>query len=156
MPTLVTANGHEVLVDDADLHLVAALRWSAYEIGRDCWYAMSEISGRRVYMHRFVTGAPKGLDVDHRNGNGLDNRRENLRVVPHRLNLANQRIQSRPKSSRFKGVSRTKAGAWESYIKVDGRRRHLGNFRDEVEAAKAYDRAALEAWGEFARPNFGA
>lgn len=142
------------IVDDADEALVASFKWSAYKIGRN-FYAMTMDSGKRLYMHRLVMGRD-GPEVDHRNGDGLDNRRTNLRPTRHALNLANQRPQL-GRSSQFKGVSwNRQRGKFNAYIKVNQKSRKLGTFTSEIAAAKAYDAAAIEAWGEYARPNFPA
>lgn len=140
------------IVDDADVATIAEHRWFTYRIGRT-HYAMATHQGERIYMHRLIMGNPYG-EVDHRNNDGLNNRRSNLRVAPHALNLANQRPQV-GRSSRYKGVSwNRKQNVWEAYIKVNRRKRRLGWFTSEIEAAKVYDAAAIAAWGEFARPNF--
>lgn len=132
-------------LDDEDLHLLEGQAWSRIGDGY-----VGTPNG--VYLHRLIM--PNSLEVDHRNGNGLDNRRENLRPATHKQNLANQRPQI-GRSSRFKGVCwRSGRSKWQAYIKLAGeKQRHLGYFDDEVEAAKAYNSAAVEAWGEFARPN---
>lgn len=141
----------QILVDEAD-RAVLELGWSIHRFGRDLFYACRRVGGRTQYLHRTLLGEPSG-EVDHRNGDGLDNRRDNLRLAPHRLNLANARPQL-GRSSRFKGVSLyRKAGDWEAYITVAGRKRHLGRFTDETDAARAYNAAATAAWGEFARLN---
>lgn len=133
------------LLDECDIYLVT---------GRACCvgagqYVQVSVDGVAVLLHKLIF--PEAEEVDHRNGNGLDNRRENLRPATHRQNLANQRPQV-GRSSRFKGVSwdvgRSK---WRAYI--DKPQRHLGRFSDEIEAVRAYNFAALEAWGEFALLN---
>lgn len=92
--------------------------------------------------------------VDHRNHDGLDNRRANLRVGTQADNNANQRKRSRPTSSRYKGVYWSNTyGVWIAEIKGPVGRKHLGRFEDETEAAKVYDDAALELFGEFAHLN---
>jgi hypothetical protein len=153
----VLASGHVMLVDEADVPLLAQYQWKAHRYGDGLWYATATSTRPTLYAHRFITEAQRGWDVDHINGNGLDNRRSNLRVVPHRLNLANQRPQL-GRSSRFKGVSYFKSGnrikRWVASIKVDGRKSTIGYFLNEEEAARAYDQAAIAAWGEHARPNF--
>lgn len=144
------------MVDDVDFESIAESRW--YETGDG--YACRSLPrpGKRATtqrMHRLITNAPSGMDVDHINHNGLDNRRSNLRVCPHRYNLANQRPRRGVRSSRFKGVYRhSVTGRWKANIGIRNRTIYLGTFDTEIEAAAEYDRAALEAWGEFALLNF--
>jgi hypothetical protein len=144
--------GHVALVDAADYDLVAAHRWRLLTPRTGGPYAACSIGGRTVMLHRLLLDEPPGLDVDHRNGIGLDNRRANLRAATRSENGANQ--GPRPGSSSFKGVSRARGGRWQASIKVGGRSRALGYFADEESAARAYDRAARATWGEFARCNF--
>jgi hypothetical protein len=122
-------------------------------------YAVCDIrrEGKRVclLMHREVlqlAGVPLGNHVDHCSGMRLDNRRENLRSATASQNLANQRRRA-DNTTGFKGVSKTRSGRYRAYIATDGRQRYLGTFDNPVEAARAYDTAALAQWGEFARPN---
>ncbi len=91
--------------------------------------------------------------VDHRNHDGLDNRRENLRPCTRKENQRNQKIQH-GKASKFKGVFRDCPDKWTSLITVNGRKIRLGNFALEEDAAKAYDKAAQQHFGEFACLNF--
>ena len=98
--------------------------------------------------------APDGMVVDHIDGNSLNNRRSNLRICTPRQNTAN-RAKTRNGTSRFKGVHFcTRDRKWRAQIGVDGARRFIGDFDDEVEAARAYDRKAAELFGEFAYLNF--
>ena len=107
-----------------------------------------------VSLHRLIMDAPKGVLVDHRNGDSLDNRRANLRLATRAQNCCNVRKRKNT-SSRFKGVSfRKNRGKWAAYIGVAGKRISLGYFDSEIEAAKAYDEAAKKYRGEFARLNF--
>ena len=150
------AAGRTALVDDADLELVSRYRWSYWEQLRPgCKvhgpYALASFRrGGRVVtirMHNLVTGRKY---VDHANGDGLDNRRQNLRPATHGQNQAN--TGKRPgTTSRFIGVC-WRHGKWVAKIK----NRYLGRFTDEAEAARARDRAATEMYGEFARLNFPA
>jgi hypothetical protein len=101
-------------------------------------------------MHHFLTEWPR---VDHANGDGLDNRRANLRPASQLLNARNLR-KRQGTSSRFKGVCRLPDGRWQANIRINGHSRHLGWFVDEEAAAGAYDNAARELFGEFAAVNF--
>lgn len=138
-------------VSDEDLSLVADHIWSVRTVSNGMTYVMTDIDCVPVYLHRLVL--PDAAEIDHRNGNGLDNRRENLRQATHSQNEGNQRPQV-GRSSRFKGVSWHKAaGKWEAYIQHKNQKRLLGLFASEEDAALAYNSAAIETWGEFARPN---
>lgn len=107
-------------------------------------------------MHRLLL--PGYVEVDHVDGEGLNNRRFNLRGATRRQNSYNARLRSGG-SSRFKGVSldamasERGAAPWRAYIRVDGRQIVLGRFQTEAAAARAYDTAALEVFGEFAATN---
>jgi AP2 domain/HNH endonuclease len=152
---LLLPGGFSTVVDDDDLARILPVKWSTF-ITAGCRYANGSVAGRTVLLHRFITSAPDGLEVDHRDGDGLNNQRINLRFCTHALNLANQRPRTGC-SSKFKGVSFDKRKKkWEAYIMVNQKRSRMGWFNDEEEAARAYDVAAIAAWGEFARPNFSA
>lgn len=150
--------GKVAIVDAADYDWLMQWKWCAY-YHRGVWYAMRAIckptgSHQCVHMHRAILNAPRHLQVDHINGDGLDNTRQNLRLCTNQQNSQNQGIAGN-NTSGFKGVSYNKANRkWVAYIKLDGRRIHLGSFSSPQEAARAYDRKALELFGEFARPNF--
>lgn len=143
------------LIDSEDLPKITGL-WCATK-GNGKTYAMQNIvhpDGKRgaIKMHRAILGCDD--DVDHKNGDSLDNRKRNLRPATDSQNGMNQMPQV-GRSSRFKGVSFAKRiGMWESYIKVSGKKKHLGNFLLEENAAKRYDEAAREHFGEFAWCNF--
>lgn len=109
-----------------------------------------------ILMHRLIMGLGKFRDdpvyVDHIDGDGLNNRRENLRIVSHPQNLAN--TGGRGGSSEFKGVSwNPEKKRWAAQITVDGQHRVIGRYLTEEQAALAYNLAACEAWGEHARLN---
>lgn len=146
--------GKFAIVDDADYELVKNIRWfmnnDGYAIGR----AVRGSGGKNKLMHRFIMDAPPEFQVDHVNGDRLDNRRENLRFCDTRLNNRNMRPGARGGSSRFKGVHFcNEKKKWTATIKGVDRRYHLGRFDDEIEAARAYDAKAKELFGEFFRPN---
>lgn len=145
--------GERVLFDDSDYELVQQYRWFASP-RKHTTYAYAFCGPRKtITMHRLLMGAPSGLDVDHKNHNGLDNRRANLRLGSRAENLANS-FNREVNTSGYKGVSWIKAERkWVAGIKIDGRRRVLGRFLDLWEAAQAYNEAARAAWGEFAYQN---
>ncbi len=151
------------IVDAEDYERLSRQSWRSRRFD-NCWYAvrwvrLSEKSKKTIaWMHRAILEAPEGMLVDHRNHNGLDNRKENLRLATYSQNMQNRRKIRRVCSSRFKGVMFRKGGRrrrrWRASIKVRGRLIELGMFMTEQEAARAYDAAAREYYGEFACLNF--
>ena len=106
-------------------------------------------------MHREVANTPDGLVCDHINGDSLDNRKANLRSATHLQNCWNARKSPQSAYSKYKGVTFDKMRQkWNAQICVNGKRIFLGTFKDETEAAKAYDSAAKRHFGEFAALNF--
>jgi hypothetical protein len=155
MKSLAVKPGLFALVDDDDFERVSQYRWSLLPVkDRRTFYAMcKEGAGRGLYMHRFIVGAPPELHVDHIDGLGLNNVRENLRLCPPHKNPWNQRLRLTNKSG-FKGVSwNTRIGRWVAQIGANGKRYPLGCFDLPEDAARAYDDKAIELFGEFARTN---
>jgi len=143
--------GHVAYVDDVDFQLVVTRRWHMHS----CGYAMTHERDTTVYMHRLITNAEKGTEVDHCDGNKLNNTRANLRFVTRSQNLYNK-PKAEGYSSKYKGVCWSKAARkWEARIRhIPGQQIYLGIFQSEVDAARAYDAAARQYHGEFARLNF--
>jgi hypothetical protein len=149
-------DGRFTIIDAADRDLVAGFRWRALDTA-DRHYAHTWHNQLHLYMHRLVVGAGAEMTVDHVNGDGLDNRRLNLRLATRSQNSANAGPNRRQagKSSRYKGVSWNKSRSrWVAFINHHGKGHHVGQSLDEDEAARMYDVAAEAVWGEFARLNF--
>ena len=135
----------------------------SYALEEKAWHAcISDAASKIVYardsdgnfLHRVILGLNSKLLGDHKNGNGLDNRRDNLRPSTCQQNLRNGRAY-RSSSSKFRGVRREKRrNKWVAGIVENGVRIYLGQFELEEEAARAYDTEAIKRYGEFSRPNF--
>ena len=143
-------DGYYALVDADDYEWLNQYTWHLCGGG----YAARTVRGKQILMHREIMDAPKGMSVDHIDGNRANNSRANLRVCTQNENMRNQ--GKRPNAtSRFKGVYiYRRTGKWCARIQLNGKPIWLGYFLDEVEAARAYDRAAVQYFGEFARLNF--
>jgi len=150
--------GRFTIVDQKDFYWLNNFHWTV--TGNDEHiYAVRNVikSGAKttaLRLHREIMNSPKGLIVDHKNNNTLDNRRANLRVATHSQNNFNCRKRKNT-SSRFIGVSFDKhKTVWTAYISFHRERIWLGCFKTEIDAAKAHDQAAKKYHGEFARLNF--
>lgn len=144
----------ECLVDVSDREWLASFSWEVVPHGKTA-YAVTQSLGLHLRMHRLIMGLDRGADaiVDHVNGNGMDNRRCNLREGTCSQNSQNASKRDNT-SSVYKGVSwDVEREQWESYIHIGGAKRHLGFHDDEWEAAENYNTAALKHFGRFARVN---
>ncbi|HUW19242.1 MAG TPA: HNH endonuclease [Sedimentisphaerales bacterium] len=145
--------GQFAVVDAEDYPTLSQFTWFAEGTKKNC-YAVRKENGKSIKMHRQITNAPDHLVVDHIDHNGLNNRRSNLRLATFTQNCRNQRRLSHG-SSKYKGVHwNKKAKKWAAAIRCDNKTRHLGYFHDEIQAARAYDRAARNYHGVFASLNF--
>jgi hypothetical protein len=146
---IVLTKGYRTIVDVEDYdRLVQMATWQALERDHTVYASgIDRASGKAALMHRVLLDCPDGMVVDHINGNGLDNRKQNLRICTNMENLHNSRPM---RGCRYKGVWKLKGyDLW--YAVVNHKR--VGSFRSEREAALAYNRAAKQEYGEFAYLN---
>ncbi|MGA2171931.1 MAG: HNH endonuclease [Sedimentisphaerales bacterium] len=151
------------IVDCDDYERLTKWKWYAlksrrtYYAARNEWQrtAVKKRKCKMIMMHNEVLRPAEGMLADHRNDNGLDNRKANLREATQEENARNRRKARTKSGSIYKGVWYLKRdGRWAARIRVDGCAKHIGVYDDEAAAAKAYDRAAREYYKEFARLNF--
>lgn len=143
--------GKFAVIDTADAALVSQHRWFAMQVDR-LWYAVTTDRNGHVgvLLHRLLL--PDAALIDHANGNGLDNRRCNIRPATQSQNIANR--ASPGSRSGFRGVAPSNPpGRWIARIKVEGKTHHLGTFDTPEEAARVYDTHAVRIFGAFARTN---
>jgi hypothetical protein len=151
--------GEYTIVEPADYYTYGKYKWILLGTGRNV-YAVREMKigpkrTKRMYLHREIMKPPKGKVVDHRNSGGLDNRRANLRLATHAENMQNRGKMRKKTTSRFIGVHlEKKSGIPIVEISHQGKLIYIGRFKNEIEAAKAYDKAAIKYHKEFARLNF--
>lgn len=161
MKTILLTQNKFTLVDDDVYDSLSRFKWYARRSPfalKDFWYAIRRVprknGGGFLRMHRVITEAKPGKFVDHINHNGLDNRRENLRICSHKENTQNQLVhRDNATGKKGVGVSHGKT-KFRARIRIDGALVHLGYFRSLEEAARAYDDAAKKHFGEFAQLNF--
>ncbi len=151
--------GEFTIVDAEDYYRYGKYKWSVVGTGKNLYAVRNVKVGPRltkiIRLHREIMHAPKGMLVDHKNSDGLDNLGSNLRLATHSQNQCNKRKTRSKTTSQFRGVYFDKRRVqWQAYIRYNGKRKYLGKFKDETEAAKAYDRAARKYHKEFARLNF--
>ncbi len=145
--------GRVAVVDASDYAWLSRHQWHLVSPRGRC-YAGRSRHGKRISMHREIMKPPKGYVVDHIDGDGLNNRRSNLRICTLCQNHQNQ-AKAPGCSSQYKGVHREKrSGKYTAQIRPGHKQIHLGMFDDEIEAARAYDRKAVELFGEYAWLNF--
>lgn len=160
MKEILLTQGKVALVNDDDFVLLGQFKWYAHRQGCGLWYAERKTPGedgsfqRSVLMHRVILDAPLGVDVDHKNGNGLDNQRSNLRSATRQQNSQNRSVLRHSRSG-YKGLGfHAKTGKWQAQIGVGGRVIYIGLFDRPEDAARAYDAEARRRFGDYARLNF--
>ena len=141
------------LVDDEDFEFLSRFDWWGKKSGSGkTWYARTKVNGKSVTMHQLLV--PNVENVDHKDGHGLNNQKDNLRPASHGQNRQNTFKQRGPNTSIYKGVSWCKSTSkWKVWITLNDRKFYLGSFKSEIAAAKVYNKAAKELFGEFANLN---
>lgn len=145
------------IIDASDYDLIRKFHWSGkFDRWGNCYARTSTgQQNKTLFMHRLLMNAQPGERIDHRNGDTLDNRRENLRLATNAQNVRNQKVHRDKQTSKFKGVYfRKDTQKYQAQIMCMGRKINLGQFPDEESAALVYDQNARKLFGEFARLNF--
>ena len=158
MPAVVQVSlprGRVALIDEEDADLVRTFPSWYLRIHHGNEYAYAYLGkNSHIRMHRLIANYIAGR-IDHENGNGLDNRKSNLRPGVGWRNMANQRHRKSIKTSQYKGVCWSKVmSSWWAQIGKDRKHHSLGFFKSEEDAAKTYDAKAIELFGEYACINF--
>lgn len=143
-PVTVVIDGVEIRVDAIDVWIFGETNWVVTQSGH-----LRQTSGRRLEIQRVLMGDPKGMHVDHVDGDPMNNVRSNLRLCTHAENMRNRKIHSNNKSG-YKGVYFGDT-SWRAQIRADGKTYRLGRYKTAEEAHAAYQKAASELHGEFAR-----
>ena len=151
MKKIVLTNGQFVLVDDYWYEYLKQWNWG---VDKSNGYVRRVTNdNKKIYMHRLILSISKGKNTDHIDRNKLNNQRKNLRICTQRQNCFNQ-VGSKNGSSSFKGVGFYKRDKnWHAQIMINRKQIHIGYFDNEIEAARAYDKKAIEHFGEFAYLN---
>lgn len=153
MKLIPLTNGLFAKVDDEDFEWLSGFRWHSAR-GYSTIYAKRKLNRRAIWMHRYILGMnDPTLIVDHIDGNGLNNQRSNLRIATKQQNNLNSRVRKDCVSG-FKGVHWNKGSrAWLVHVSINGTMKQVGQFNCPIEAAKFYDRLAVEIHGEFGKTN---
>lgn len=149
MKHIPLTQGKFAVVDDADYEWLNQWKWYALK-SRNTYYACRRIGSKKIYLHRIIMDTPPGMEADHRDHNGLNCVRTNMRNCTHAENLRNQ-LSGKGGTSKYKGVYwHWAARKWMARICHNGRLIYLGYYESEEAAARAYNKKAEELFGEFA------
>jgi hypothetical protein len=157
MKEILLTQGKVAIVDDADYEYLSKYKWHAIKYKNGFYAGKSssrKIGAKRViHMHRFILSPEKNKLVDHIDGNGLNNSRSNLRITDYSKNGMNRKKEI-GLSSKYKGVSyRSKTNRWRSLICINRKQIEIGVYKSEIEAAIAYNKKAIELYGEYSNLN---
>lgn len=158
MKTIPLTQGKFTTVDDEDYQRLSGEKWYAMK-NKNTWYSVRQKTifpgiQKMILMHREIMNTPEGMDTDHRDGYGLNNQRDNLRVCAKVDNRHNSPVR-KDSSSGYKGVRwNDKQKSWQARIVVSGKHIHVGYFSNKEDAARAYDKVAKQQHGEFFRSTF--
>lgn len=151
MKKITMNDGVDFTVDDEDYETVNQYNWTNIHNRPE-----ARINKKTVWVYRWLLNAPSGVEVDHIDGNALNNTRTNLRLCTRKQNSYNRAFTSGKTHSKYKGVTwHITNRRWQASIRVDGKLKHLGVFKVEEDAAIAYDNAASTYFADFAYLNFG-
>lgn len=152
---IALSKGKWAIVDIDDFYILQNKSWHYMTVGYAATHRSRKLGKPKIiYMHREIMGNPLNKEIDHINNDKLDNRKINLRLVTHSHNMMNYKRNTLG-SSKYKGVCWAKEeNKWKAQIGFDKVNYHIGYFKSEEEAAKAYDKKAKELFGEFAYINF--
>lgn len=141
MKSIPLSKGLFAIVDDCDFEMLSRYKWSAGAI-RNYPYAVRRPNGKTILMHRQIMNvSDPNIIVDHIDRNTLNNTRSNLRIANKSINARNKKATG---TSKYMGVSLHRGTKWIAHIKINSKYKHLGVFKDEVEAAKAYNKAVFD------------
>ena len=165
MKKIKLTRGKFALIDDSDFEWLSQWKWNAHNRNGKLYAARGKYERLGFYkykmstisMHREIMKAEKGQEIDHINGDSLDNRRGNLRITDRFGNCQNASLYKNNKSG-YKGVhfvkdTQYKKKKWVAYIQSNKKLQHLGYFATAKEAAQAYNKKAKELFGEYAKEN---
>lgn len=152
---LILTRGLKATIDIADYELVRTKKWRAVKTGRNdiyvaAWHRLETGDRKQITLHRFLANPPAGMQVDHVDGNALNNCRSNLRICSASQNQMNKGKYP-TNTSGFKGVSR-RGSRWRAVIHISGKQIHLGSFATAEAARDAYISKGRKIHGEFFHP----
>lgn len=147
---ITLTKGHVAVIDASFSPYVDQWNWTAMD-GKGGVYAFRKVNKKNIFLHRVVAGDPVGLEVDHIDGDTLNNRKQNLRAATKSQNSQNVSKHFDGKA-KYKGVSWGKSNSkWQAQIKANGVRHHLGYFLTQEDAKAAYDAASARLHGDFGK-----